>query len=522
MDIVTAQQMREIDRLAIEKYQVPSLTLMENAGLGAVKILRQKFPHLSSKKIVVVTGRGNNAGDGFVVARLLRGSVRSMDVLLLTNLDEIRGDALVELCRYQEEGGKFFGFSESSSLLNEADIIVDAIFGTGLSKEVTGVFAEAIQKINQQRPKSFVYALDIPSGLSADAGKALGVAVKADLTATMGFPKWGLIQPEAYDFVGDLEVIDIGIPPSVLQDLNLPDEKGEWITSEEIRTFFKPRPRSSHKGNSGHVLLIGGSETKPGAILMAGRAALRAGAGLVTVALPDRAFRKFPKNFLELMYEPLPSTSSGTLSRRGIKRLLSIMEEKDAIGLGPGMGVNTDTARIIEGVLRESQVPLVFDADALNSLSENRGVLEMIGRMKRKVILTPHPGEMARLQRTTIAKVQKNRPETARQFSKKYRLFLALKGYRTIMSTPDGKIFWNSTGNPGMATAGMGDVLTGLLTSLLAQGMELLPALLAGVYLHGRAGDRVAASLGDRGLMAGDLIEEIPLTIKELFFSPTS
>ena len=294
--------------------------------------------------------------------------------------------------------------------------------------------------------------------------------------------------------------------------------KTHWITPEEIRPLLKPRAKETHKGTYGHLLLIGGSATKPGAILLAGKAALRTGAGLVTVALPDKAFERFPKNFLELMYEPLPSSSSGTLSRKGWKKLAPSIEGKSAVGVGPGMGVNADTKAIVAQLIKKAEVPLILDADALNCLSSSPSLISppLRGGGRGRVILTPHPGEMARLLGISTAKVQKDRIGIAQKFSKKHGVVLVLKGHRTVIATPSGEVYINSTGNPGMATAGMGDVLTGIIASLIGQGMSPEKAAIAGVFLHGRAGDHVAKRLGDRGLLATDVIEEIPLAIKEL------
>ena len=498
MDVVTAEEMRRADQLAIQKYKIPPQSLMENAGKGAFEVLRRRFPDLHQKKIVIVAGKGNNGGDGRVLGRLLNGVAKEVLVVDVSSV-----------------GAGFPRPGAETAPLQDFDIIVDAIFGTGLSRPVEGPVKEIIEAIN--RSGKWVMALDIPSGLSADTGRPFGTAVRANLTATMGLPKLGLILPESADYVGDLEVVDIGIPEEVYKGMSL---KIHWITEQEIRPLFTPRKKDSHKGSYGHLLLIGGSETKPGAILMTGRAALRTGAGLVTVALPDKAFKKFPKNFLELMYEPLPSTSSGTLSRKGWKKLQKIMEGKSVVAAGPGMGVNGDTKTIIANLLKGKggsqtapTIPIVLDADALNCVA---AIGPRLLNKRPNVVVTPHPGEMVRLTGKKILEVQANRLEVARKFAVNNGVHLVLKGFRTVIANPKGEVFINSTGNPGMATGGMGDVLTGIIGSLIAQGMELEKAIVAGVYLHGKAGDRVAARLGDRGLLASDIIDEIPHTLKEL------
>lgn len=512
MHLVTAEEMRRIDRLAIHRFKIPALTLMENAGAGACRKLLDRFPDIQGKRIAVIAGKGNNGGDGLVLARHLLRQSADVQVFFAQPEGHLSGDALAVLKSYREAGGRTAPFQ--AHFLQDFDILVDALFGTGLSKEVTGESREIIESINNSRGLGkWVLSLDIPSGLSADKGKPLGMAVKAHLTVTMGLPKLGFSSPESAEYTGDLEVIDIGIPKEALREIRV---KTHWVTEGDIRPLFSPRRKDSHKGDYGHLLLVGGSAKKPGAILLSGLAALRTGAGLVTIALPDKAFRKFPKGFLELMYEPLPSTRDGTLSRRAVKKLLGLLQEKEALAVGPGMGVSADTRRVVDQLYWKSALPRVLDADALNCLGDLGIEGSKKSRRRSPAVLTPHPGEMARLLGGSIASVQARRVESARDFAKRYDLYLVLKGFRTLVATPEGVVFVNSTGNPGMATAGMGDVLTGVIGSLLAQGMRAKEATLAGVYLHGRAGDRVAARIGDQGLLASDVIEEIPSTIKEI------
>jgi NAD(P)H-hydrate epimerase len=285
------------------------------------------------------------------------------------------------------------------------------------------------------------------------------------------------------------------------------------ITKKKISPFFKHRKKNSHKGSFGHLLLIGGSVDKVGAILLAGRAALRTGTGRVTVALPDRAFSKFPKNFLELMYAPLPSTSSGTLSAKALPKILKLLKGKSALGIGPGMGVNRDTVSLISRLLKKNALPTVIDADALNGIAKKP---EILRQSRSPLVLTPHAAEMGRLIGKTAAFVQSHREKAAKEFAMKNKIYLLLKGSRTVIATPKGKVFVNTTGNPAMATAGSGDVLTGIISSLLAQGMKAEEAATAGAYLHGRVGDLWKKRKGDRGMLAGDLIDELPAVFKEI------
>ncbi|HEX5038173.1 MAG TPA: NAD(P)H-hydrate dehydratase, partial [bacterium] len=462
MEVLSASQSREADRLAIETRGIPSSVLMENAAKGVVESLRRNVPDLAKKKVAVVVGKGNNGGDGRIAARLLEGAVREARIVEVSNVGA-------------------YGHTP----LRDADIVVDALFGTGLSRPVEGEVKAAIEAIN--RSGAWVLSIDIPSGLSADTGEALGAAVKADVTVTMGRPKTGLLQSQAAPYVGRLEVADIGIPSDIYEGMKGSES---WVTAADVAPWFHKREGDSHKGTYGHVLLIGGSEDKPGAILLSGRAALRTGTGLATVALPDKAFRKFPKNFLELMFVPLPSHRSGTLAKTAWTKLLKAAEGKKAVAIGPGLGVNADTKALVKNAVLKLDAPLVLDADALNALS-----VADLKKRKHPAILTPHPGEMSRLTGLSTAKIQKDRLGVARDFAVANRVVLVLKGFRTVTATPMGKVFVNSTGNPGMATAGMGDVLTGVITSLIAQGLEPERAAVAGVYLHGRAGDRVAERL---------------------------
>lgn len=487
MLVLTSEQSREADRVAIEERGIPASTLMENAGRGAFEILLKYFPNIASKRVAVICGKGNNGGDGRVMARLLEG--------VGTQVTVVDGEL----------------GAHGHAPLHGADILIDAIFGTGLSRPVMGAEKAAIEAIN--RSGKWVMALDVPSGLSADKGEPMGVAVKADVTVTMGRPKIGLIQPQAMPYVGRLEVVSIGIPDDIYPQTNI-----QWVTAGDIRPWFSRRLSDTHKGVYGHVLVIGGSETKPGSILLTGRAALRTGSGLVTVGLPwgKSALSNPPfakgglGGFLELMYEPMPAIRSGTFSRKAGAKLLRLAEGREAVAIGPGLGVNADTKSVVRELLKVKS-PLVIDADGLNALK-----LSDLKKRKAPTILTPHPGEMARLAGLSTAKIQKNRIQVAREFAQTHGVVLVLKGARTVTALPSGEIFVNSTGNAGMATAGMGDILTGVISSLMGQGQTPEKAAIAGVWIHGRAGDRVAERLGDRGLLAGDVSDEIPPATREL------
>ncbi len=478
MRIATVSQVREADRLTTQAYGIPSVELMERAGKGAAEILKARFP-LRSTPFLVLAGPGNNGGDGRVVARYLK--MAGYDV------------------------------SVNAPILQWASrkgVIIDALFGIGLSRALEGSQAETIRHLNSlDRFRHFVISLDVPSGLDADTGQVKGMCVRADLTITFGVVKWGLLKEVAYEKVGDLEAVDIGYPREVYEKLKIKDV---WVDQDFVRPWVKARGRSSHKGSHGHLLTLGGSAKKPGSIMLTGYAALRSGAGLVTVGLPEPAFRKFPKHFLELMFEPLPASKNGEFGKISRRGFLKILEGKTALAVGPGMGTSSGSRDFLRKVLHETRLPMVLDADALNLLAIDPQLLKRLSG--RPIILTPHPGEMARL----TGKKIKDRFGMARAFAKKCGVYLLLKGYRTVMATPEGKLYVNSTGNPAMATAGMGDTLTGIIGSLLAQGHETEQAMVLGCWLHGRAGDLAAQRLGDRGLVARDVAENLALIFKSL------
>ncbi len=508
--IVTGTQSRELDRQAIEDYRTPSLDLMEAAGRGAYEFLESVFPPLKKAKALIVCGKGNNGGDGFVLARYLKQEWIELQVVCVAPIKELSPDAQKMARRFKKEGGKIILLKEATQLnplLAKADLIIDGLLGTGLSKRARSPYREIITQINEANKPTL--ALDIPSGLCADTGQILGVAIQADWTATMGFSKLGLILPPGCDHAGQVEVIDIGLPEPVKKGLKT---AYRLIDAETARQAFLKRPSESHKGDFGHLLTVAGSPNKLGAGLMSCKSALRTGAGLVTLALPQKAYQKIPENFLEIMYEPLPSTATGSFATQAFSSLKKILEDKMVIACGPGIGTARSTRSFVKKLVQQSPHPLVIDADGLNCLVDQ---VEVLREAKIGIVITPHPGEMARLAQITTREVQKDRLGIANAFARNYGVTVVLKGYRTIIATPEGKIYLNPTGNPAMATAGMGDVLTGMIASLLAQKIEWLQAITSAVYLHGLAGDRLAERMGDRGLMAGDIIDFIPFLIKD-------
>lgn len=512
MYLVTAQQMRDLDRLTIES-GTPGHVLMERAGAGATAALLDAFPQVRATPVLVFAGKGNNGGDGFVMARLLKKEGVTCEVILTATKDEVKGDALRNLKAFMRMRGRIHEVTSSERLadvrekLSECGLVVDALLGTGLSAPVQGLMAEIIAMINASGIP--VVAVDTPSGLDTDRGEPLGTAIRAALTVTFGYPKIGLIQPAAQAEVGRLEVVDIGIAPQALATV----KPGlVLLTQVSIGALLRPRTVDSHKGDFGHLLVLAGARGKSGAALLSGGAALRMGTGLVTLAGPASLNTIFSSVVVEAMTVPMPEREDGSLALNE-RAVAEALQGKSALAFGPGIGVSTDTIGLARWLLVNSTVPLVIDADGLNCLATD---LSMLREARVPVILTPHPGEMARLAKVSNAEVQSQRVDIARTFAREHRCYLVLKGSRTVIATPEGDVWINPTGNPGMASGGMGDVLTGTISGLLAQGYAPDQACQIGVFLHGYVGDRAAEEKGPVGILARDLIERLPRGIHSL------
>jgi len=524
MKVLTAAETRDVDRLTSERHGIPSLTLMENAGKSVVAFIKQRFTKLVRRRIVVLCGKGNNGGDGFVVARhLLEMGVRP-SIYLFAEASEIRGDAATNLKRWQDAARELHVVRSSAewqagkAALASTDIIVDALLGTGVRGPVEGLMREAIDDINRRRPECAVVAVDIPSGLSADTGEIQGAAVAANYTVTFTAPKVGFFLGTAYLQVGQLFVREIGSPHELIEEIG----KGQlrWLEPREFTKFAIPRHASGHKGDYGHVLIVAGSVGKSGAAVMASWAALRVGAGLVTAATPEPVLPIVAAQIPEVMTEPLPATETGSISLRALEyeRFDKLLEGKRALAMGPGLSTHTETQQFVRTVVtKRPLVPIILDADGLNAFDGRAS--ELTGS-KRMLALTPHPGEMARLIGSDTRDVQSRRLEVALKSAADWAACVILKGHQTIVAAPDGRAWINSTGNPGVATGGTGDVLTGMLAGLTAQygGHSWELALAFGVYLHGLAGDLAASDLGQAPLMATDLIRAIPDAFQHLYY----
>jgi len=520
MRVVTAEQMQQLDQRAIEHYGIPGIVLMENAGRGSAEFLLQRYPQLRRSVVAIVTGKGNNGGDGFVIARHLANQGVSVKVYLLADPKVLRGEAETNYQILQRMKADILSIPSHTEYqkvkrdLEKVDLLIDGIFGTGLDSEVRGYYREVIDHLNTlQKP---IAAIDIPSGLDANTGKALGTAIRATLTLTFGLPKVGLLIPPGTEYVGELRLIDIGIPRKLIEGEKI---QTHLLEEEEIRkTLRVPRRQDSHKGDYGHLLVLAGSVGKTGAAAMACEAALRMGAGLVTLGIPRSLNSIMEIKLTEVMTEPLPETGKQTLSLRAFNSILRLCEGKKAVVIGPGIGTFKETQTLVLKLVKTLGLPVVLDADGLTALATG---LHSLAPMKRPLILTPHPGEMGRLAGVTTKQVLENRIGLSRDFALSHRVYLILKGFRTLIASPQGEIFINPTGNPGMASGGTGDVLTGMIGGLVCQGIDPLVAVQTAVYLHGLAGDRVVLQKGERSLAATDLIAQIPAVLQAGFDSQT-
>ena len=508
MKVLTAAQMQETDRRTIEDLGVPGVVLMENAGRLVAEAIIDRYRERLAAGILIVAGRGNNGGDGYVIARyLLHAGWPVRTLVLIADRRRITGDAAVNLEILERCGGEIELVDSMESFVTAAAgwdecVLVDAIFGTGLSKPVSGLQAEVIAWLNQNTAP--VVSVDIPSGVDASSGRVLGCCVMADMTVTFAMPKIGLVSYPGAGFVGELRVADIGIPPFV----------GDGVVAEcllvdrdEACRMLPLRPSDGHKGTFGHLLVVAGSLGKSGAAVMVAESALRGGAGLVTLACPAGIQPIVAGQRAEIMTVPLPDCS-GELSSQSQPLIRALLADRQALALGPGLGVGSACASLVRDLVADCTLPMVIDADGLNALE---GHLELLQRRRSiDTVLTPHPGEMSRLTGLTTVEIQQNRYAIAREFAVCHGVTLVLKGARTLTATPDGSVFVNQSGHAGLATGGMGDVLTGLIGSLLAQRLPAATAAPLGAFLHGLAADRLVSRYGDAGLLAGDLMDELP------------
>ncbi|MCZ6768148.1 MAG: NAD(P)H-hydrate dehydratase [Acidobacteria bacterium] len=512
MKILTAKQMNQVDQLTSQQYDIPSSLLMENAGLKLHRTLEQYFDDLDSRLIAIICGKGNNGGDGIVLARHLVKRKIDPDVYLLSHVTDVSGDARVNLDAYLKSGKKVIEITDSRSWerisenFSGYDIVVDALLGTGICKPLSGLYSKVVSTINGSN--AFVLSVDIPSGMFSDSLRGGMQTVQAKATVTFTAPKLAHILNEDQTAIGELHIVPIGSPSALLEK---PEYQLNLITREQIFSHLPRREISSHKGHFGHVVIVAGSRGMSGAAVLSGRAALRTGSGLITICTPEVIQDVVASFQAELMTEGLPSTPQGTFASTAADPLLKLLQDKDAAAIGPGLGRAKETVQFVHAVVRRATVPLVLDADALNAFVDDP--VKLKNDNDQPLILTPHTGEFARLLGRPIKEILSQKVELARQFAQERGVWVVLKSFRTLIAEPAGQVFVCPLGNPGMATAGMGDVLTGALTSLLgmfaARGRtapnEISRAVQVGVYLHSLAGDLAAQRVGSQALTAGDV-----------------
>ncbi len=513
MKTVTPSQMREIDRRTIDDLGISSLVLMESAGLALVDEIESRTDG-RRLRVTVVCGPGNNGGDGMVAARHLGDRGHEVVTFLASPRSAFSGDAKVQLrtlTRLEMDVtvlSSLSSFERAFRRAGDSDVIIDALFGTGLTKVVEGQWAQCVRVINSC--PGIVISADAPSGLDTRTGHPLGECVTADVTVTFGLPKTGLVLFPGAHLAGEVVVADIGIPRSVIDTMDLP---GELLGPDPVHRVFEDRWPDTHKGSYGHLLLCCGSAGKLGAGILASRGALRAGAGLVTLAVPGSSLHQVDTATPEVMVAALPETLEGSLSQQGVNGLKKLISERDALAIGPGMSTDPEVGALVREVLSWKGFPAVVDADALNVLE---GDLEHLRPRGPETVITPHPGEMARLIGGTSSDVQSDRVGAALECAGRCGCVVVLKGAGTVIAHPDGTFYINTTGNPGMASGGTGDVLTGIIGALLARGCTPMDSALAAVYLHGVAGDLAADKYTEHSLIATDITDSLGLALKGL------
>jgi NAD(P)H-hydrate epimerase len=504
--------MRAIDSECIDKLGIPGLKLMENAGVGTVRFIEREVGPQKDRTVTVVCGKGNNGGDGFVIARELRRSGASVSVYLVGHRDDVSGDARTNLGRLGLEnvvelsdGRSIAGFVE---VMTKSDFIVDAVFGTGFNGVPRGLSGTVIGQMNAcGRP---VLAVDVPSGLNATTGIAEGECVNAAWTCTMGLSKRGFYMDHGRACVGKLHVVDIGVPRKAIEQVGV---RENVLTMRDAAELLPPRPFDGHKGTFGTVVVVAGSVGYTGAAALTALSALRTGAGLVYLGVPSSLNDIMETKLTEVITRPLAETAARSLSPESLLDIRELLENAEALALGPGISRDQETQSLVRSIVAEMRVPCVIDADGLNALTP-----EEVGQRtgEAPVVLTPHPGEMARLAGCSIGGVLADREGVARATAVKARATVVLKGVGSVVAAPSGELYMNPTGNSGLASGGTGDVLTGIIAGFLGQGVAATEAAALGAFVHGLAGDLAAEALGEAGMIAGDVLDHVPYALMEL------
>lgn len=499
MKVATVSDIIRLDEKAANKYGISRLLLMENAAMAIRDVIEIEFG-IKGTNILVLAGPGNNGGDGLAAARLIHSYGGDIEVSIFNPTEKFRGEAKINFDIARNIGipiHRVKNIEELRGKLENADLIIDALFGTGLNRELTGIYKEAIDEINRSYVP--VVSVDIPSGVNGDNGKIMGTAVYADYTVTFGLPKPGHFLYPGADYVGKLYLSHISYPRELIDDENLYIEINKPV-------LIPPRYRDTHKGDYGRCIFIAGSRKYMGAPFLASYSFLLSGGGMSYLATVESISGYIAQKGCEIIMYPLNETSEGYISRENIEKLLREIDNMDFVVIGPGLGLSKDTEDIVTGILKNIEKPVLVDGDGLTILSKHMSLLD---RMENQIVLTPHPGEMSRLTGIEINKIKQNRLDVVRKFSEKHSVYTVLKGANTLIGYPDGRIFINTSGNPGMATAGSGDVLAGIIPALYCQGMDIGDAVRTGVFIHGLAGDIAALRYEEEGVTASRIMRNI-------------
>lgn len=506
--VLTARQMAECDRRAIQEYGIPGVVLMENAGRAVAELAGQLLGKVARKRVAIFCGKGNNGGDGYVVARHLANSGAQVRLFLVGRRTEVKGDAATNLHIVEKMGLNLQEITTAEHIpdLRSTDLVIDALLGTGLQGPVHGILADVIEALNASRAPAL--AIDVPSGLDSDSGSILGVAIRATITGTMAALKRGLLFSPGREHAGVVKIIDIGMPQAVFDD----ELVNVWqVEAEDVRQVLPRRAPNAYKNQCGVALVVAGSTGMTGAAVLSAETVLRSGAGLAYLAIPASLNAIIEEKATEVISKPLAEVKPGHVGIAALEQIEELLQQVDAVAIGPGLGTEAETVEAVWAAVASCPRPLVVDADGLNALARKP---ELLLRRTGRVVLTPHPGELARLTGQAREAIVANPVDTAREWAERWGEVLVLKGAPTVVATPGGKVFINSTGNAGMATGGSGDVLTGLITGLLAQGLSPEHAAVSGVYLHGLAGDLARDELGERGMLAGDIMRQVPAALR--------
>ena len=510
MRVVFPHEMAALDRAAIEN-GIPSLDLMERAGRAVAEQARDLLGICAGRKVSIVAAKGNNGGDGLVAARYLSSWGAAVKVFMLGGEEDLSADTAANHRRLLEEGGEVLpgGASIPGDALYGSDLVIDAIFGTGFRGTASGDHSMAIEAVNASGAP--VLAVDIPSGVEAASGTTAGPAVRAARTVTFAWPKVGLYLYPGAECAGEVVVVDIGIPTHLLDEVV---ESEIFTIEEELVSALLPRRRpDAHKGECGRVLVVAGSVGLTGAAALCSRSAMRTGAGVVTLGVPAGLNPILEVKLTEVMTLPLADKESMNLGEEALETILETLEGYDVLALGPGVGTAPDTRKVVKELLRRVDKPLILDADGLNCAASQ---IDCLSGRDYPTVITPHPGELGRLLGMNAAEIQASRLSSAAEAAGRFGCITVLKGANTLVASPDGRVYINTLAVSGLATAGSGDVLTGCIAALCAQGLEPLEAALSGVYVHARAAELAAHLVGSIGMVAGDVVSHLPLALSGL------